>query len=75
LHAGARRHRPEQLRLAPQRLKIGQALGPIGQRHHQLGQAYARVVTAPRRIREHLAEPGGQAAAVGHLAQPQQPST
>ena len=75
LRAGAGWHRPEQLRLSAQGVEIGEALGPIGQRHHQLGQAHARVVTAPWRIGEHLAEPGGQPAAVGHLSQPHEPAT
>jgi hypothetical protein len=38
-----------QLRLGAQGVEVGEALGPIGQRHHQLGQAHARVMTAPRR--------------------------
>jgi hypothetical protein len=75
LRAGARRHWPEQLRLTSKGFQVGEALGPIGQRHHHLRQAHARVVATPRRIREHLAEPGGQAAAIGGLAQPYQSAT
>ena len=62
-------------RLSTQGVEVGQALSPIGQRHHQLGQAHARVMTAPRHVSQHQAEPSGQAAAIGHLAQPHQPAT
>jgi hypothetical protein len=75
LGAGPGRHRPEQLGLAPQRLQVGQALSPISQGHHHLRQADARVVTAARCAVQHLAEPGGQAAAIRDLAQPHQPRT
>ena len=74
LGAGAGRHRPEQLRLTPQGVEVRDALGPICQGHHHLGQRDARVVAPPRHLGEHPAEPSGQAAAIGHLAQPHQPA-
>ena len=44
-------------RLSTQGVEVGQALGPIGQRHHQLGQAHARVMTAPRHVSQHRLSP------------------
>jgi hypothetical protein len=46
---------------------------PIDQRQRQLGETHTRVVTASRRIGQHLAEPGSEAAAAGQLAQPLSP--
>lgn len=61
---------PNRPGLAPQRLEVGQTLGPIGQCHRQLSQAHAWIMAMPRHLGQHLAEGGGQASAVGHLTQP-----
>jgi hypothetical protein len=68
-----RRHRTEQGGLAPHRGEIRHAHRAIGKCHDHLRQGHPRVVETARQVCHRRPQPRGQAAAIGHLAQPHQP--